>query len=150
MTQIRTARKGLQQKYLVYLVNLRDQIQKDPFIAVSKVASDHRCPFDLVPALVDLGIIEGSWSSGRHWIGDEPTYQMVDKMRRQAKENRTGKKQKPEDLYYGKPRDLFEKENPEAIRVGSGYIHKTEKVRRWRSIFTGSIFNLKFKIYKLK
>ena len=150
MTQIRNARKGLQQKYLVYLVNLRDQIQKDPFVSVSKVASDHRCPFDLVPALIDLGIIEGSWSTGRNWIGDEPTYRMVDKMRRQAKENRTEKKSKPEDLYYGKPRDLFEQENPEAVRVGSGYVHKSPKRRRWCTIKTLTIFNLKIKIYKLK
>lgn len=148
---MRNPRKGLQQKYLVFLVNLKDQIKKNPYRSVTKIAIHHRVPFDLVPALVDLGIIEGEWRSGRNWIGGEPDYQMVNQMRQQAHENRNKKKPEVDDKYYGKDRSLFEKQNPEAIRVGSGYFHKAKsKSRKWRSIWSARFFTIKIKIYKLK
>jgi len=146
---MRNPRKGLQQKYLVFLVNLKDQIAKNPYLSVSKIALEHRVPFDLVPALVDLEIIEGEWRTGRNWIGPEPDYIMVQQMREQAHENRHAKKPNPDDKYMGMDRELFEKQNPEAVRVGKGYIHKSPR-RRWHSIFSGRLFIFKIKIYKLK
>lgn len=147
-TRIRNARRGVQEKYLVFLVNLRDQMNKDRFVSVSAVAKNHMVPFDLVPSLMDLGIICGSRAEGRTWIGPEPTYRMVRSMRIACKKNRAEKKPN-EDKFYDVNRATFEKKNPEATRVGYGYYQKSNR-RRWNAIASWRIFNLKMKIYKLQ
>lgn len=142
-------RKGLARKYYVFLVNLKMEIENNPYISVNYLLREHHIDIRLNSVLYDLEII----TRGRktEWLALEPTTEMAQKCMTGVRAKRYTEKNKS-DKYYNTTHTEYQKLNPNAIRVGSGYYHKPKKRKEktWIEVFKFRIFNLKCKFFKLK
>lgn len=70
-------RKGLARKYYVFLVNLKMEIENNPYISVNYLLREHHIDIRLNSVLYDLEII----TRGRktEWLALEPTIEMAQK-----------------------------------------------------------------------
>ncbi len=140
-------RKGLARKYYVFLVNLKMEIENNPYISVNYLLREHHIDIRLNSVLYDLEII----TRGRktEWLALEPTTEMAQKCMSGVRAKRYTEKKKS-DKYYNTTHTEYKKLNPNAIRVGSGYFHPIKKERKWTQILSFKFFNLKCKFFKLK
>ena len=140
-------RKGLARKYYIFLVNLKMEIEKNPYISVNYLLREHHIDIRLNSVLYDLEIITRGKKT--EWLALEPTIEMAQKCMSGVRAKRYTTK-KESDKYFNTTHTEYQKLNPNAIRVGSGYFHPTKKERKWREIFSFKFFNLKCKFFKLK
>ena len=145
----RNHRKGLDRKYFIFLVNLKQAIEVNEYLSINALLKEHSIALRVNGALYDLGIV----SRGRKkvWLETDPNLAMAQAVIIQVNETRNQKKLIPsDDKYYNTTHKEFQRLNPNAVRVGKGYYHAPKKEREWKQIFSFKFFNLKCKFFKLK
>lgn len=145
----RNHRKGLDRKYFIFLVNLKQAIELNEYLSINALLKEHCISLRVNGALYDLGIV----SRGRKkvWLETDPNLAMAQAVIIQVNETRNKKKLIPsDDKYYNTTHKEFQRLNPNAVRVGKGYYHPPKKERVWKQILSFRLFNLKCKFFKLK
>tara|TARA_R110000787_G_scaffold148149_2_gene262045 strand:+ start:3870 stop:4310 length:441 start_codon:yes stop_codon:yes gene_type:complete len=144
----RNHRVGLARKYYVFLVNLKMEIEKNPYLSINLMLRNHHIDLRLNGALYDLNIVKRGRK--KQWLGYNPDLEMANKCIKQIYEKRKVQKIAHSEKYFNTTHEEFQKENPKAVRVGNGYFHPNKEKKFWSEILSFKIFGIKCKFFKLK